>query len=111
MAELRKEVETLNTQIEKYEKMWRNVDLQPKHFDSQRLGRIYAGADRMATEAIKLRQLCSQVKKLLKGYSEYLFGLSAQALQKFSALLTETRFVHLTTTNENSLLREEIRNW
>ena len=99
-------MEQLNTQIDKYEKMWRNVDLQPKHFDSKRLERIYAGADRVVTEAIKLRQVCSQVKKTLKGFGEFLFSISAQAIQKYSALVAETRYLQVSTANENNLLKE-----
>mgnify|MGYP000899102484 CR=1 FL=1 len=45
VQELTKEVENLNMQIDKYEKMWRNVDLQPKHFDSRKLQKIYKEAD------------------------------------------------------------------
>lgn len=85
--------------------MWRNVDLHPKHFDTNRLERIYAASDRVATEAIKLRQLSSQVKKQLRSFSEYIFTASAQALQKYSGLLSETRYLHLTTLNENNLLK------
>lgn len=72
--------------------MWRNVDLNPKHFDSQRLKRMYMKADRVMTEVIKLKQLCVQIVKALKQHSEFMTGFISQSMQKIASVFNDSRY-------------------